>query len=147
MFILGLDLGTKRIGLALGDTKAKTIFMLPTLHFKNISVELIPALKKIIDQWQVEALVIGQSLSLDLEETISSKNQSLYINQIKQLSLPIYLENEMLTSKEAESILNTKQLSVESYKKIIQAGDIDKVSAYLILESYFKKNGYLGTNS
>jgi len=147
MFILGLDLGTKRIGLALGDTKAKTIFMLPTLHFKNISVELIPALKKIVDQWQVESLVIGQSLSLNLEETVSSKNQSLYINQIKQLSLPIYLENEMLTSKEAESILNTKQLSVESYKKIIQAGDIDKVSAYLILESYFQKNGYLGTNS
>ncbi len=147
MFILGLDLGTKRIGLALGDTKAKAIFMLPTLHFKNISVELIPALKKIIDKWQVESLVIGQPLSLNLEETASSKNQTLYINQIKKLSLPIYLENEMLTSKEAENILNTKQLSLASYKKTVQAGDIDKVAAYLILESYFKKNGYLGTNS
>ncbi|MCX6737341.1 MAG: Holliday junction resolvase RuvX [Candidatus Parcubacteria bacterium] len=147
MFILGLDLGIKRIGLALGDTKAKAIFMLPTLRFKNISVELIPALKKIIDKWQVESLVIGQPLSLNLEETTSSKNQTLYINQIKKLSLPIYLENEMLTSKEAENILNTKQLSLASYKKIVQAGDIDKVSAYLILESYFKKNDYLGTNS
>jgi putative Holliday junction resolvase len=134
MFILGLDLGTKRIGLALGDTKAQTIFMLPTLHFKNISAELIPALKKVINQWQVEALVVGQPLSLNLETTASSDKQKIYLNQMKKLSLPIYLENEMLTS-------------LGSYKKIVQAGDIDKVSAYLILESYFKKNGYLGTNS
>jgi putative Holliday junction resolvase len=147
MFILGLDLGTKRIGLALGDTKAQTIFMLPTLHFKNISAELIPALKKVINQWQVEALVVGQPLSLNLETTDSSDKQKIYLNQMKKLSLPIYLENEMLTSKEAEHILNTQQLSLGSYKKIVQAGDIDKVSAYLILESYFKKNGYLGTNS
>jgi len=39
--------------------------------------------------------------------------------------------------------LDTKKLKLASYKKSVQAGDVDKVAAYLILESYLKKNGYL----
>lgn len=147
MFILGLDLGRKRVGVALADTRSQAIFMLPTLKLKNIIQELSPALKKVIEQWSVEAIVVGQPLSLKLETTKSSQVQSGYVNQIKKLGLPIYLENEMLTSKEAEHILNTKDLSLSSYKKLIQEGDIDKVAAYLILESYLKKHGYLHSNS
>jgi len=147
MFILGLDLGVKRMGVALADTKAQAIFMLPTVHFKNITQELVPVLRKIISQWKVEAIVIGQPLSLNLETTKSSDKQTNYVNQIKKLGLPVYLENEMLTSKEAEHILDTKDLKLASYKKSVQAGDIDKVAAYLILESYLKKNDYLKSNS
>ena len=147
MFILGLDLGLKRVGVALADTNSQAVFMLPTLKFKNINQELLPTLKKIIEQWKVEIIVVGQPLSLNLETTKSSDNQINYINQIKKLGLPVCLENEMLTSKEAEHILNTKDLSLASYKKSVQAGDIDKVSAYLILESYLKKNDYLKSNS
>lgn len=147
MFILGLDLGLKRVGVALADTNSQAVFMLPTLKFKNINQELLPALKKIIEQWKVEIIVVGQPLSLNLETTKSSDNQINYINQIKKLGLSVYLENEMLTSKEAENILNTKDLPLASYKKSVQAGDIDKVSAYLILESYLKKNDYIKSNS
>jgi len=147
MFILGLDLGIKRMGSAVADTKTQVIFMLPTAHFKNINQELVPTLRKIINQWNIEAIVAGQPLSLNLTATQSSKKQVNYINQIKKLGLPIYLENEMLTSKEAEHILAAQKLKTASYKKSVQAGDIDKVAAYLILESYLQKNGYLGSNS
>jgi len=104
MFILGLDLGTKRMGVALADTKTQAVFMLPTIHFKNIVQELKPVLLKIINQWEVEAIVVGLPLSFNLETTQSSDKQANYVNQIKKLGLPVYLENEMFTSKEAEHI-------------------------------------------
>ena len=132
MKYLGLDLGTKTIGLATSDKMGLIATAYKVLRHDNNPSSCLEELITIIKENKIEALVLGlpknmnNTLGPRAEETIKFK-ELLESN----INLPIYLEDERLTTKSAESLLIMGNTSRKKRKKVI-----DKVSATIILQSF-----------
>lgn len=132
MKYLGLDLGTKTIGLATSDKMGLIATAYKVLRHDNNPSSCLEELITIIKENKIEALVLGlpknmnNTLGPRAEETIKFK-EFLESN----INLPIYLEDERLTTKSAESLLIMGNTSRKKRKKVI-----DKVAATIILQSF-----------
>ena len=136
MRYLGLDLGTKSLGLALSDRTG-----LIASFYKNISYtdedKLLEEIKDIVEKEHVEKLVLGLPKNMDNSlgwrstETIEFKEKLE-----KMLDKEVILEDERLTTKIAENMLIDFDLSRKKRKKVI-----DGVSAVIILQSYLDRKG------
>ena len=134
MRYLGLDLGTKSLGLALSDRTG-----LIASFYKNISYtdedKLLEEIKDIVEKEHVEKLVLGLPKNMDNSlgwrstETIEFKEKLEKI-----LDKEVILEDERLTTKIAENMLIDFDLSRKKRKKVI-----DGVSAVIILQSYLDR--------
>ena len=134
MRYLGLDLGTKSLGLALSDRTG-----LIASFYKNISYtdedKLLEEIKDIVEKEHVEKLVVGLPKNMDNSlgwrstETIEFKKKLE-----KMLDKEVILEDERLTTKIAENMLIDFDLSRKKRKKVI-----DGVSAVIILQSYLDR--------
>ena len=134
MRYLGLDLGTKSLGLALSDRTG-----LIASFYKNISYtdedKLLEEIKDIVEKEHVEKLVLGLPKNMDnslgwrSNETIEFKEKLE-----KMLDKEVILEDERLTTKIAENMLIDFDLSRKKRKKVI-----DVVSAVIILQSYLDR--------
>ena len=134
MRYLGLDLGTKSLGLALYDRTG-----LIASFYKNISYtdedKLLEEIKDIVEKEHVEKLVLGLPKNMDNSlgwrstETIEFKEKLE-----KMLDKEVILEDERLTTKIAENMLIDFDLSRKKRKKVI-----DGVSAVIILQSYLDR--------
>lgn len=134
MRYLGLDLGTKSLGLALSDRTG-----LIASFYKNISYtdedKLLEEIKNIVEKEHVEKLVLGLPKNMDNSlgwrstETIEFKEKLE-----KMLDKEVILEDERLTTKIAENMLIDFDLSRKKRKKVI-----DGVSAVIILQSYLDR--------
>lgn len=134
MRYLGLDLGTKTLGLALSDKLGIVASFYKNITYKDID-DLINQIKEIIEKEKVEELVLGlpknmnNSLGERAEETIKFKEQLE-----KEINKKIHLEDERLTTKVAESILINADMSRKKRKKVI-----DGLSAVVILQSFLDR--------
>jgi putative Holliday junction resolvase len=128
--LLGFDFGTKRIGVAVGQSLTRSASPLTTLT----SVHHKPdwnAIGRLIDEWRPDALVVGLPLNADDSANDVSRAAQRFGNQLQgRYNLPVYTVNERLSSQEAERILDERG---GHYNK----ADIDKLAATLILESWF----------
>lgn len=135
--VLALDLGTKRIGLALATIEARLPGPLTTL---DVSESLYQQLAKIIEANNVSQLVVGYPRGLNGQVTAQTKVVDSLINQLKQqFKLPITTQDEALTSHKAEQELTAR---VKPYKP----GDIDALAATYILEDWLSDQAILGHN-
>ena len=135
MRYLGLDLGTKTIGLAISDKTALIATSYKVLHHNNDPESCLDELKSIIESLNVEALVLG--LPKNMNNTIGKRAEdTLEFKNILETTfkLPVYLEDERLTTKSAESILLEGDTSRKKRKKVI-----DKIAATIILQSFLDK--------
>ena len=135
MRYLGLDLGTKTIGLAISDKTGLIATSYQVLHHDNDPKSCIEQLKSIINTLKIEALVLG--LPKNMNNTLGTRaNETLKFKEYleKELKLPIYLEDERLTTKSAEYYLIEGNTSRKKRKKVI-----DKVAATIILQSFLDK--------
>jgi len=130
MKILGIDLGKKRIGIALGDTVNKIAVGLPTLVNNK---KILSEIQRIIDKEAIEKIIVG------LPKTLGGKigSQASYTqkwanNLAYTLGIGVEYEDERLSSKLARDglIAIGKELTKE---------DIDQAAAVLILQSYLDK--------
>lgn len=134
MRYLGLDLGTKTLGLALSDKLGIVATFYKNITYKDIN-ELITEIKEIIEKEKVESLVLGlpknmnNSLGERAEETIKFKE---LLEQ--ETEKEVHLEDERLTTKVAESILINADVSRKKRKKVI-----DGLSAVVILQSFLDR--------
>ena len=134
MRYLGLDLGTKTLGLALSDKLGIVATFYKNITYKDIN-ELIIEIKEIIEKEKVESLVLGlpknmnNSLGERAEETIKFKE---LLEQ--ETEKEVHLEDERLTTKVAESILINADVSRKKRKKVI-----DGLSAVVILQSFLDR--------
>lgn len=128
--ILSLDLGTRRIGVAISD--GEVVGSLPVIDSRNRE-EAIAHILEIVRNEDVNKIVLGLPIGQNNSEDIV-RSFALELNKI--IDIPIVFEDESLTSKEAERILENSKLNPksESYKQ-----EVDKISAKLILEQYLKK--------
>jgi len=129
--ILGLDIGTKRIGIAKAFWPDGLPSPLTTLANDD---NFLANLQNIIQSENVKILVVGRPRSLDSKDTQQTNFTSSFVHQLnKDLNLPIYWIDEALTSIQAE---NELRLSKKAYSK----EDIDSLSATYILEDFMNNN-------
>jgi len=127
---LGIDLGTKRIGLAISDGLGATAQGLEVLERKNKEKDF-SFLKDLIKKYNIDKIIVG----IPLHKDGKFREYPYIINFIrdleKRLGLPVELWDERFTTKEAEKVLLNAEMSRKKRKKVI-----DKISAQLILQSY-----------
>lgn len=134
MKYLGLDLGTKTLGLSLSDRTGTIASFYKNINYKSMD-NLFIEIKEIVEKEQIDKLVLGlpknmnNSLGQRAEETIDFKDK---LSEF--LKKDIILEDERLTTKVAESILIKADLSRKKRKKVI-----DGLSAVVILQSYLDR--------
>jgi putative Holliday junction resolvase len=133
--ILAIDYGTKRVGLAVTDPLQIIATPLDTIH----SAKLIAFLKGYLAQEPVEAFVLGLPMRLDGTDT----NNTVHVKQFNKLLVknfpdhPVYLVDERFTSSIA---LDTLIAAGTTKKYRRDKGNIDKVSAVLILQTYMARS-------
>jgi len=127
--IIGLDLGTKRIGISICDenqsiaTPFKTLIKKDTKYFIN-------EIMKIIDENDVKAIIIGNPINMDGSKGKSSQSVKDIANNIsKFINLPICLWDERLSTVGAFNLSSQLDINVSKREK-----DIDKNAAAFILQ-------------
>jgi putative Holliday junction resolvase len=137
--ILALDLGKKRIGLALSDPLGISAQGLDTLQRTTIR-EDIAALEGIARKHEVKLVLLGHPLNMKGTEG----RQAVYTRDfaerlIERTGLVVRFWDERLTSKEAERVLRQSGISIEKRAKAI-----DKLAAVILLASYLDAGGTAG---
>jgi putative Holliday junction resolvase len=137
MRILGLDYGSKRIGVAVCDELGITAQGLATITRKNRRQDL-EEIARFIRAYVVEKIVIGYPIKLDGTEGIQCEKINKFARLLEStFSLPVIKWDETLTTKEAEEILIRSNMRRERRKSVI-----DKLAAGLILQGYLDSQGF-----
>jgi putative Holliday junction resolvase len=137
--ILGFDYGSKRIGIATGNTITATSQPLITVLSTSSGPDW-REIEKIINEWKPGLLVVGLPISMDSKETdISRKARKFGASLSGRFKLDVIYVDERLTSTEADRII--KNMTPEG-KKISKKhiSMRDNLAAQLILETYFEDN-------
>ena len=129
--ILALDLGKKRIGLALSDPLGITAQGLPTLERSNLRTDLA-ALERIASDHDVTVILMGNPLHLSGVEG----RQAIYTREFaerltERTGLPVRFWDERWTSVEANRVLKESGISIEKRAKAV-----DRLAAVILLKSY-----------
>ena len=135
MRYLGLDLGSKTIGLALSDKTGLIATSYGILRHDNDPLSCLKELKEVIAKEKVEGLVLG--FPKNMNNTIGPRGEATLDfkkHLEEELSLPVYLEDERLTTKQAEDVLLLGDVSRKKRKKVI-----DGIAATIILQTYLDK--------
>lgn len=131
MRILSLDIGKKRIGIAISDALGLTAQPLETLYRKTESADF-QQIKKVAQNMSVTEIVVGLPLNMDGTVGPQAKDAYDFVEKLKkELEIPIKLWDERLTTLEANRILIEADISRKKRKKVD-----DKLAAQLILQSY-----------
>ena len=128
--ILALDLGKKRIGLAISDPLGITAQGLPNLERTNKRADL-EALGALIREREVGLVLMGNPVNMRGSEG----RQSVWVREFagdieKRLGVPVRLWDERLTSVEAGRVLRASGISIEK-----RAAAVDRLSAVILLQS------------
>jgi putative Holliday junction resolvase len=128
--LLGFDYGTRKIGVAVGQTLTRTATPLETLRQVNQKPDW-ERIGELIDEWQPEALVVGLPLDVDDSETDATEPARRFSRQLEgRFKLKVYMADERFTSFEARERLGHKAKRIEEY---------DAVAAKLILETWLNE--------
>ncbi|MES9990576.1 MAG: Holliday junction resolvase RuvX [Candidatus Thiodiazotropha sp.] len=128
--LLGFDYGTRKIGVAVGQTVTGTATALETLSLVNHKPDW-QRIQDLINEWRPEALVVGYPLDIDDSETDATQPALRFSRQLEgRFRLKVYLADERYSSFEARDRLGHKAKHVEDY---------DAVAAKLILETWLNE--------
>lgn len=137
-FILALDVGAKRVGVAIASTVARLPRPLTTLEQGDNFFE---DLQRIIVSEDIGAVVVGLPRGLSGQHTQQTAAIEAFVEELRgRTELPIYLQDEALTSQKAEDELNARG---GTYAK----GDIDALAATYILDDYLHEHQPKGATS
>ena len=127
--LLGIDLGTKRIGIAISDYNQKIATPLQTLD-KSKQVKLIDELESIITEYDIKGIIIGNPINMDGTYGKSSQSaKDIAINISNKIDIPVSLWDERLSTVGAFNLSSELDINVSKREK-----DIDKFAAAFILQ-------------
>lgn len=125
--LLGFDYGTKRIGIAVGQTLTGSARPLTIVRARDGKPDW-EAISRLIAEWQPAALVVGLPVHMDGTEHERTARARRFGNQLAgRYNLPVHRVDERLTSYEAEQELRAQGKGGEA---------LDAVAAQLILQSW-----------
>jgi putative holliday junction resolvase len=141
MKFLGIDYGTKRIGISISDEDGKMAF--PKEIVLNDS-NIFSTIGEILKKEKIDEIVVGESVDFSGKLNALSARIEVFIFKLhKNFRLPIHKQKEFLTSVEARNSSKTKKslTQKQSHSKLKQkkAGRIDASAAALILQRYLDK--------
>ena len=129
--ILGLDVGDRRIGLAISDPLHIIASPLSIID-RKLDSNYIESIKKIIFEKEVEILIVGLPLTMKGNVSLQTEKVKEFIKEIRvYFNLPIYTIDERLSSKSAENSLIQQGIKTGHNK-----GEIDKTAAAIFLQEY-----------
>ena len=135
MKYLGLDLGTKTLGLAISDPLGIIATSYKILRHDEDYDSLLPMLKEEIEKNHIEALVLG--FPRNMNNSVGERGEIALAFKEKleeEFQLPVYMQDERLTTRQAESLLISNDTSRKKRKKVI-----DSLAATIILQSYLDR--------
>ena len=127
--ILALDVGEKRIGVAIADLSIKIAIVYDTIETEGTDV--LKEIAQIVDMENISKIIVGYPRNQSGEETAQTQYVIDFVKTLETLGIPIEYQDESVTSIQAEKILQDRK---KPYKK----GDIDALSASIILQDYLE---------
>lgn len=138
--ILGLDVGERRIGIAVGDTETGIATPLRTLRRSGQAAEDIAALARLADDEAAGALVVGLPLTEGGEHGHQVRAVRSFVNQLaRNVHLPIHWQDERYSSSEAQQRLGPAGTSRRKRRKQREE-QLDAMAASIILQAYLDAN-------
>ena len=134
---LGLDVGSRRIGVAVSDELGLTAQPVLTLERRHNRREDLRSLALLARRFAVAGIVVGNPLHLSGEVSPQAAKPQAFAAELGELTgLPIHLWDERLTTREAHQILYEAGHARQQHRRIV-----DQVAATLILQSFMEKQG------
>jgi putative pre-16S rRNA nuclease len=132
--VLGLDVGARRIGVAVSDPLGITAQGLETLQRQNKRKDL-EQLRRVIREYKVKEIVVGLPLRMSGAEGTQAEKMQVFAEELRRhFKLPVHLFDERLTSAEANRLLRETDLSIEKRGKAV-----DRMAAVLILQGWMER--------
>jgi len=131
---LGIDFGTKRVGLALSDRSNIIASPYRTLNYVS-EKDLITQLDTVVSENNIEILVLGLPINMKGEDTVQTKKVRNFKEILSTLQIPIVFEDERLSSVSAINSLILQNIKTGHNKP-----EIDKTAAAIILQQHLDKN-------
>ena len=134
MAIMALDVGTKRIGIAVADPTGNFALPVGTIERTNLRSDLAK-IEEYLESYMVRDLVVGDPVSLSGERGIASQKMDAFVEHLRSVySGPIHRVDERMTTAQV-----TKTLIAADVSRKKRKGVVDKMAAALILESYLAR--------
>lgn len=131
-YLLGIDFGTKRIGIALGQTFTQSAKPLTTLPNNS---QLWQSLDTIIQEWHIGQIIVGLPLGMDGKEHEMTRQVKNFAKKVQHhTGLPVTFMDERLSSYEAER--QFQSLREAQLSKAKNKSQIDAMAAQVILQSW-----------
>jgi putative Holliday junction resolvase len=131
MKVLGLDIGDKRIGIAVSDALRCTAQGLTVLH-RSSADDDIGVIKELIDASQISEVVVGLPKNMDGSLGEGAHKVLSFVSKLEEfISVPVILWDERWTTAEANRLLLKADMSRNKRRLVI-----DKLAAVLILQGY-----------
>lgn len=136
--ILGLDYGTKTVGVAVTDGLGLTAQGLEIIHREKPKKlrQTLARIRELIAEYDVGSIVLGKPLNMNGSSGFRVEDTLVFKELLEEKTgLPVYLEDERLTTVDAYSIMEEVGIKKADQKKYV-----DEIAAVLILESYLHRN-------
>jgi putative Holliday junction resolvase len=133
---LGIDHGSKRIGLAISDPDGKVALPVGTLARRGLERDLA-AIRELVEARQVERIVVGLPLHMDGRSGREAEAARAFAEHLaSELGLPVDTIDERWTTREAERALQATGRKGKKKRAVI-----DSVAAALLLRTYLEREG------
>lgn len=134
--LLGIDYGSKRVGLALSDPTHLIASPFETVILKSLR-HLFRELKRIIYENDVETVVVGIPYGMKGQETNQTEIVREFAEELRQMGLQVEEEDERLSSTSAEKALVEQEIKPTLNKELV-----DQTAAAIILQQYLDRKNH-----
>ncbi len=132
MRALGIDLGEKRIGIAVSDSNGKVATPIQVLVRSKSIKQDHNKINELVNEWEAEIVVVGMPYSLNGSKGSAARLVEKEVEKLSDfISVPVTIHDERLTT-----VMAAKELDVQGLNSKKQRGVIDQVAASVILQSW-----------
>lgn len=134
MRTIGLDVGEKRIGVAVSDPLGMTAQAAGVITRKNLELD-INEVKRYVEEYKADSIVVGMPLTMSGAKGESAQRVAQFVEALNSaLNINVTTYDERLSTKEGEKFLISSDVSRKKRKRVI-----DTIAAQLILQSYLDR--------
>ena len=134
---LGLDVGNRRIGVAVSDELGLTAQPVLTLERRRSPREDVRSLARLARRYGVVGIVVGNPVHLSGDVSSQAAKTQKFAAELGTLTgLPIHLWDERLTTREAHQVLYKAGHARQQHRRVV-----DQVAATLILQAFLEEQG------
>lgn len=135
--VLGVDLGTKRVGVAVGDTEVRVATPVSVLERTRDIAADRRSLAGLVREWEAEKVIVGLPRSLDGSEGPAAQAARVEADELaKVIGVPVVLHDERLTTVSAHSALAEAGLTSRDRRSVVDAS-----AAAVILQDWLDRQG------